>query len=1067
MENRQFKILAIDDMADNLLVLKAIMAEMFPQAEFLMAESGSKGLELCQAALPDVVLLDIIMPLMDGFEVCKAIKNKPETQHIPVVMVTAAHTDAGLRTKALENGADGFLSKPVDETELKAQVQAMLRLKIAEDHKKAEMQLLEQLISDRTQMLEKELAERRLTEVKLREAVAGLEQSKLAALNLMEDLREEMNARSMAQETLSTSEERFRLVFENSPLGMVSFDNKGVITACNNLFVSIIGSSPERLIGLDMLQLPDKKLVEALKKTLSGESGFYEGLYHSVTADKATWVKVQFAPIFDKEAKVQSGLGLVDDVTEQVKAETEKKAFEERFKKSFFSSPVAISITRPDDAMYIEVNDAYAQLTGYSREQIVGRTVFDLGVIQTETRKHLLNEIKQNHLIKGVLIPIKTRVGEDRLVQIYAEPYELDGVNYILSTLIDVTEQKSYEQELIKLTRAVEQSPVSIVITDLEGTIEYVNPKVVETTGYSPSELIGNNPRVLNSGEKSRDEYVKMYESLTRGEVWTGEFHNKRKNGELYWEHATISPVINDEGIMTHYVAVKEDVTQTKLMQQELVDNESLYRTIFEGNPVPMWVYDVESLRFLEVNEKAIIDYGYSREEFLSLTLKDIRPPEDIPALMENLASHHEAAQGPGLWRHLTKKGDLLTVEVSSHALPPIGGKQRRMVMAYNVTEKEAAQQALQKAKELAEKSDKLKTTFLNNISHEVRTPLNGILGATTLLNDPELSKEDLPELLEIINMSTSRLIQTVTDYMDISLLTSGTMEKELKMVKVMDIIDRLAGKMQFECEKKGLAFNTDTPSEAAVHQIETDSELLTKALGHLLSNAIKFTLKGSVTFGYRIEGSHFNFFVKDTGVGIDASMHEKVFENFSQEDSGSSRRFEGSGLGLSIVKGICEKLGGTVKLKSEREIGSEFTIILPFKQETVKPRATNEAQKRQVLIAEDEDSNFIVLEMILRKAFKAEILRATNGEEAVELASTHPQLSMVIMDIKMPIMDGFEATRQIKAIYPKLPVVAITAFAMSGDERKALEAGCDGYIPKPINRNDLFRVMSEFGFEA
>lgn len=132
-----------------------------------------------------------------------------------------------------------------------------------------------------------------------------------------------------------------------------------------------------------------------------------------------------------------------------------------------------------------------------------------------------------------------------------------------------------------------------------------------------------------------------------------------------------------------------------------------------------------------------------------------------------------------------------------------------------------------------------------------------------------------------------------------------------------------------------------------------------------------------------------------------------------------------------------------------------------------MKPRATNEAQKRQVLIAEDEDSNFIVLEMILRKAFKAEILRATNGEEAVELASTHPQLSMVIMDIKMPIMDGFEATRQIKAIYPKLPVVAITAFAMSGDERKALEAGCDGYIPKPINRNDLFRVMSEFGFEA
>jgi PAS domain S-box-containing protein len=187
-----------------------------------------------------------------------------------------------------------------------------------------------------------------------------------------------------------------------------------------------------------------------------------------------------------------------------------------------------------------------------------------------------------------------------------------------------------------------------------------------------PGELIGKNPRVLNSGETSKEEYLKMYEAIALGEVWQGEFHNKKKNGELYWEWATISAVINDDGVMTHYLAVKEDITQSKAMQTALKESERLYRNIFMNNPLPMWIYDTETLEFTEVNQTAVDKYGYSREEFLKMTLKDIRPSEDIPALLEDVKSKSEI-QKSDIWRHVLKNGEIINVEINSHALPFTG----------------------------------------------------------------------------------------------------------------------------------------------------------------------------------------------------------------------------------------------------------------------------------------------------------------------------------------------------------------------------------------------------------
>jgi len=464
-------------------------------------------------------------------------------------------------------------------------------------------------------------------------------------------------------------------------------------------------------------------------------------------------------------------------------------------------------------------------------------------------------------------------------------------------------------------------------------------------------------------------------------------------------------------------------------------------------------------------------DYGYSREEFAAMTLKDIRPSEDHEPLMNDVRSNLEKSQGPVMWRHLKKDGSQIDVEISSHALPVSAGIRQRMVMAYNVTEQQRAKDELQKAKALAEASDRLKTAFLNNISHEVRTPLNGILGAVNLLNEPDVSKEDLAEMLEIINESTERLIRTITDYMDISLINSDNLECRMKKVILAPILRQVAGNFEWSATRKNLRLMLDMPPETNAMVVETDTELISKALYQIMHNAIKYTNQGEVIVGLKAETGKLVAFVRDTGIGISTDAINRVFEPFNQEDMSASRRYEGSGLGLAIVSGIMNKLGGTVRAESEKGVGSVFYLELPLFRDTVltgpAPEPLKEKQEVKnvtVLIAEDEDSNYAVLELLLRQMSTAKLIRARNGQEAVQTALSDPSICLILMDIKMPVMDGLEATRQIKSQKPEINIVAITAYAMSGDEHKALSAGCNDYIAKPVALKTLKQKIESYG---
>jgi len=365
-----------------------------------------------------------------------------------------------------------------------------------------------------------------------------------------------------------------------------------------------------------------------------------------------------------------------------------------------------------------------------------------------------------------------------------------------------------------------------------------------------------------------------------------------------------------------------------------------------------------------------------------------------------------------------------------------------------------------------AEASDKLKTAFMNNISHEIRTPLNGILGFAKLVVKPDVTDEKKKYYLDILENSSKRLLNTITHYMDISLLVTGNQKVKNQAFYPSGLLHNIKEKFQHQCVNKGLALTLELPSLTEMFQTISDPALIYKIVDHLMDNALKFTNKGEISCGYTLNEDKVEFFVKDTGIGISPEVQNQMFDHFTQGDTFDTRKYEGCGLGLSIAKGLVELLKGEIRCESEPGKGSTFYFTVPFERPASKPHDNivseegNKAPGKQViLLAEDDDSSYLFLKELFSSG-SIELIRAINGAEAVEICRNNSSITLVLMDLKMPVMNGFDATRHIKTFNKNLPVVAISAYAMSGDEEKAMEAGCSDYIPKPV---DLMRMEEIF----
>jgi CheY-like chemotaxis protein len=365
-------------------------------------------------------------------------------------------------------------------------------------------------------------------------------------------------------------------------------------------------------------------------------------------------------------------------------------------------------------------------------------------------------------------------------------------------------------------------------------------------------------------------------------------------------------------------------------------------------------------------------------------------------------------------------------------------------------------------SKEMAEESDRLKSAFLANMSHEIRTPMNGILGFAGLLKEPNLTGEEQQEYISIIEQSGVRMLNIINNIVEISKIESGVMEVSLEDSNVNEQIEYIYTFFKPEVEGKGMILSLKNGSPSKELIIRTDREKLYAILINLVKNAIKFSDNGSITLGYEIKEKYLEFFVKDTGVGISKDKQEDVFDRFVQAHVNNTRAYQGAGLGLSISKAYVEVLGGKIWVESSIGKGSEFYFTLPYISEprekmtinhlTLSDPADNHVKNLNALIVEDDEISAKFITKTIQ-SFSKNILRVCNGTEAVNACRNNPGLDLVLMDIQMPEMDGYEATRQIRQFNKDIVIIAQTAFALSQDHKLAIEAGCNDYISKPIDK--------------
>jgi signal transduction histidine kinase len=375
-------------------------------------------------------------------------------------------------------------------------------------------------------------------------------------------------------------------------------------------------------------------------------------------------------------------------------------------------------------------------------------------------------------------------------------------------------------------------------------------------------------------------------------------------------------------------------------------------------------------------------------------------------------------------------------------------------------------------AKEKAEESDKLKSAFLANMSHEIRTPMNGILGFSQLLKDEDVSREKKEKYIEAIDVSTHQLLHIITDIVDISKIEAGQETILLRNFDLNNLIEESYNFFQPQAHLKNLKLklNKNIPSEIA--NITSDPIKLGQILNNLLGNALKFTEKGIIEIIVTTTNDRIIFGIRDTGIGIDPLLQKAVFDRFRQVELTQSRKYGGTGLGLSLSKSYVEMLGGTIKVDSIPDVGSTFTFEIPFvkaeDQLLVKKDENKEASnihtwsEKTMLLAEDEEVNSFYIETVL-KSTGINIITAQNGLEAVEECKRNNDISLILMDIKMPEMDGLTATRIIKSFKKDLPIIATTAFALSSDKERCIEAGCNDYLSKPIRKEQLLIMMNKY----
>ena len=885
----------------------------------------------------------------------------------------------------------------------------------------------------------------------------------------------------------------------------------GYIIDANEKAIQLVGFDLNELKRLRFVDLHPFDEIDKAKEAFehaiqSGISLFYE--LHVLHRNGYRLL----VEIVDRKMTTLDGEDLIVGIVRDLRQQRQRI---ELYETIFESSPVMFWYKDTHNTL-LRLNKAAALFEGVNPQDVQGRSSFDLyPKDQAEASYYDDQEVIKTGISKLGIIERHTSIGnkDEKWIHVGKVPLSNnDGeIVGVIAFAIDITEQKNSQEALMqsedrfrRITETVTDYIYTVSVENNEAVKTYHGPACLGVTGYTTEEFETDDSLWYDMiYEQDRPIVLEKTKEILSG-IDPHQFIHRivKKDGSIRWISNTIVFHFDSEGKLSAYDGLIRDITEITNKELEIREREAHWRSLVKVSPIGIGT--IKGKIILDVNQSICDMTGYTKQELVGNTVWSLYfSAEEYEKLLNN---QNWVIENSGTftveteWRK--KDGSRIDVQYSSTTIFEGDMSKGLVFTALDITKRKRDDIALREreqelriqnlnyslvneeleksnerikeiniellvAKEKAEESDRLKSSFLANMSHEIRTPMNGIIGFVDLLKEPDLTPEEYVEYLDIISTSGQQLINIINDIIDISKIEAGEVRISERNFSVNNLLLEVCATFKHQAETKGVQLIIEnSPFDL---WIKSDETKIRQIITNLLSNALKFTLKGSVSVGYENKGPFIEFYIKDTGIGIPQEFHESVFERFRQVEANLTKKAGGTGLGLSICKALLTILGGKIWLESIENVGTTFFFTIPViagnqivKEKIAPEHKTINWNNREIIVAEDEETNFIYLRKILESTHLI-VHRAKNGIECLDLLSSYPQVKLVLMDIKMPIMDGYEATRIIKQNRPDVVVIAQTAYALANDRENVKQAGCDDYISKPIEKEHLYTIIKKY----
>ena len=873
------------------------------------------------------------------------------------------------------------------------------------------------------------------------------------------------------EKELKESEARFHsLLVSLYESAIVIYDRDGIVTALWGTpemdkryglrAVDAIGRSIREIVPPEQAE---QRLAEIKRVFDEGEKMLVE--YMVSLPGGSFWHETSLSPVRDTNDNITAVVGFIRDVTGR--RSTEGVLHFTRF--TVDNNADAIYWVK-SNAKISYANKVACRTLGYSYEELICMRVPDIDLdFPDESWPVHWQEMKDVGTL-AFEAHHKTKTGFVFPVEIHATYLDYDGEEYICAFVRNITKRKKTEEKIRKLSHAIEQSSSSVIITDIKGNIEYANPKFTQLTGYGIEEAIGKTPRILKSGKIPPEVYKELWDTITSGNEWRGEFCNRKKNGELYWESVSISPVKDEKNVITNFIAVKDDITERKQIDEELKESEYRLKEAQHIAEIGSWEYNLENKQIKWSDEQYRI-FGYEPNEIEPTfeKLLDVIHPDDRKVFLEkNQRCIDEGDEYSNEYRIIIPGGSERIIHSQAKLICNDSGNMIRMSgTVRDITEQKKMEETLLQ-------SEKLKSLgeITAGVAHEFNNILAVVMGSAEVLeggfkDDQEL-KRGLKAIIEA-GEDGAGIVKRMLSFAKAELSESDYISIDIKYL-IKQAMEFTMPRWKNMAQSEGIKYNINMVGIIETPEVFCNPTELREVFVNLIHNSIDAMPDGGVItmatrcveHGGELKGDFIEITFSDTGKGMSEEVKRKIFDPFF-----TTRRPQGTGLGMSVTYGIMKRHGGKIEVESEVGKGATFTLHIPIRKEVVQRVVPSESvrktetKKLRVLVVDDEQEICVILETFLTG--KGHTVKAVNsGAEAIE-QSRREDFDLVLCDLAMPEVTGYDVIKAVNEL-DKIPKIGISTGW--GDKLKSIDEEdlkVDFLIKKPFSLSELERKISDF----